>query len=97
MHLNPTGKTIIKVACYGDKNERDYPLEFNKKLASFNQRAFGNKYCIIEALNYYCNRKFEKTQIDYEVYEKKFKDRDWDIYSDEQIVFKNDIMHFCMY
>jgi len=92
-----TGNTITKVAYCGDKNERDYLENFNKKLASFNQRAFGNKYCIIEALNYYCNRKFEKIEMNSEIYERNFKDKDWDIYCDEQIVFEDDIMYFCMY
>ncbi len=92
-----TGNKITKVAYCRDENHRDYAYGYEKKLDSFTQRAFDNYYCIIEALNYYCDRKFEQTKMDAKIYEENFLGKDWDTYSDEQIVFKNDTMYFCNY
>ena len=76
---------------------RDFPYGYKKKLSSFTQRAFDNYYCIIEALNYYCNRKFEKTTMDEKIYTDNFLEKNWNTYSDEQIVFEGDTMYICTY
>ena len=94
---NKTGNKLTKVAYHRDDMHRDFPYGYEKKLSSFTQRAFDNYYCIIEALNYYCNRKFEKTAMEQEIYEDNFKGKNWDAYSDEQIVFKDDTMYLCTY
>ena len=92
-----TGIIVNKVAYYRDANHRDFHYGWDKKLSSFGQRAFDNYYCIVEALNYYCNRKFERTSMDKEVYDKYFAGKDWNAYSDEQIVFEGNIMYICTY
>ena len=92
-----TGKSITKVAVQRDKNNRAFPYGYNKKLFSFTQRAFDNYRCIVEALNYYCNRKFQVVPMDMVIYETNFQGKNWDAYSDEQIVFENDIMYLCTY
>ena len=35
--------------------------------------------------------------MDKEVYDKYFAGKDWNAYSDEQIVFEGDIMYICTY
>ena len=92
-----TGNTVSKVAYYRDKNHRDYHYGWDKKLYSFGQRAFDNYYCIIEALNYYCDRDFERANMTKEIYNTNFAGKDWNAYSDEQIVFEGDIMYICTY
>ncbi len=92
-----SGNTVTKVAYYRDANHRDFHYGWDKKLSSFGQRAFDNYYCIIEALNYYCDRKFEKASMTAEIYEEYFEGKDWDAYSDEQIVFEGDTMYICTY
>ena len=92
-----TENKITKVAYYRDAKHRDYAYGYEKKLYSFTQRAFDNYYCIVEALNYYCDRKFESVKMDTKIYEENFLGKDWDTYSDEQIVFKNDTMYLCTY
>ena len=92
-----SGNTVTKVAYYRDENHKDFHYGWDKKLSSFGQRAFDNYYCIIEALNYYCDRKFEKAQMTKEVYNEYFAGRDWVAYSDEQIVFDGDTMYICTY
>lgn len=92
-----TGNTITKVAYHRDDMHRDFPYGYDKKLFSFTQRAFDNYFCIVEALNYYCNRKFETVSMNQEIYEENFKGKNWDAYADEQIVFENDTMYLCTY
>ena len=92
-----SGNTVTSVAYYRDANHRDYHLGWDKKLSSFGQRAFDNYYCIVEALNYFCERKFERVQMDAEIYNEYFAGKDWDAYSDEQIVFDGDTMYLCTY
>ena len=92
-----TGNTVSKVAYYRDKNHRDYHYGWDKKLYSFGQRAFDNYYCIIEALNYYCDRDFERANMTKEMYNTYFAGKDWNAYSDEQIVFEGDTMYICTY
>lgn len=94
---NETGNNVTKVAYHRDSMHRDFPYGYKKKLSSFTQRAFDNYYCIIEALNYYCNRKFEKTTMDEKIYTDNFFGKNWDTYSDEQIVFEGDTMYICTY
>lgn len=92
-----TGFKITKVGACKDIAPRSFPAGWDKKLFSFTQRAFDNFYCLIEALNYFCNRKFEKVEMNLEIYEDNFKGKNWDIYSNEQIVFDKDTMYICTY
>lgn len=92
-----TGNTVTKIAYHRDDRHRDFPYGYKKKLSSFTQRAFDNYYCIIEALNYHCNRKFERAEMKKEIYEENFIGKNWNAYSDEQIVFENDTMYICTY
>lgn len=92
-----TNNKITKVAYYRDKNHRDFHYGWDFKYSSFSQRAFDNYFCIIEALNYYCNRKFEKVPMKEAIYNEYFANKDWDAYSPEQIVFKDDTMYICTY
>ena len=92
-----TGNTVTKVGYYRDARHRDFCYGWNKKYSSFAQRAFDNYYCIIEALNYYCDKEFEKVPMDSEVYYKYFMGKNWQAYSDEQIVFVEDTMYICTY
>ena len=92
-----TGNVVTKVGYYRDAKHRDYHYGWDKKYSSFGQRAFDNYYCIIEALNYYCDRDFERVKMDKEIYNKYFEGKDWQAYSDEQIVFVEDTMYICTY
>lgn len=92
-----TGNIVTKVGYYRDASHRDFHYGWNKKYSSFAQRAFDNYYCIIEALNYYCDKDFERVGMDAEIYNKYFKGKNWQAYSDEQIVFVDDTMYICTY
>ncbi len=92
-----TGNTVSKVAYWRDASHRDFHYGWDKKFSSFVQRAFDNYYCIVEALNYYCDRKFERTTMDGEIYKEYFEGKNWEAYSDEQLVFVGDTMYLCTY
>ena len=92
-----TGNIVTKVAYYRDASHRDYHYGWDKKYSSFAQRAFDNYFCIVEALNYYCDRKFEDVPMTQKVYDENFKGKNWNAYSDEQLVFIEDTMYICTY
>ena len=92
-----SGKEVTKVAYYRDARHKDFPYGYEKKFSSFSQRALDNYYCIIEALNYFCDRKFEKVDMDVDIYLDNFAGKDWNTYSDEQLVFQEDTLYLCTY
>lgn len=51
-----------------------------------------------EALNYYTNRKLKEEEMPKELYEMYFKDKNWDaLCVQEQIMFVNDTVIYCIY
>ncbi len=94
---NETGNTIENIAVCKDKYPRSFPNGWDKKFFSFTQRAFDNFFCIREALNYFCNRKFNIVSMDQTIYEENFKGKDWITFSNEQLVFEGNTMYMCTY
>lgn len=92
-----TGNIVQKIGYHRDLAHRDFHYGYQKKYSSFTQRAFDNYYCLIEALNYYCNRKFEKVEMTQEQYITNFYGKNWNSYSDEQLAFEGDTMYLCIY
>ncbi len=92
-----TGNKIKKVAYYEDSKTKSFPYGYKHNFSSFTQRAFENKYCINEALNYYCGRKFEQVDSSDKIYQDNFLGKNWDTYAEEQIVFDKDTIHICIY
>ena len=94
---NETGNTIENIAVCKDKYPRSFPNGWNKKFFSFTQRAFDNFFCIREALNYFCNRKFNIVSMNQNIYEENFEGKDWITFSNEQLVFEGNTMYMCTY
>ena len=92
-----TGNIVQKVKFHKAVNNKPFYHGFSKELSSFSARAFNNYYCILEALNYYCKRDFKRLLMTEDEYEKYFKDKEWDTYSDDQIVFEGDTMFLCTF
>ena len=92
-----TGNIVQKVKFHKAANHKPFYYGVNKELSSFSKRAFDNYFCILEALNYYCNRHYKGLCMTEDEFEKLFKDKEWDTYSDDQIVFENDTMFLCTY
>ena len=86
---------VKNIAFTYDKNIIwNYNLIFN---TSYTSRALMVWWCNIDALNYYTGRKLETVQMDEDIYNTYFKDKDWDKLDKEQFVFKGDTVFYCVY
>lgn len=60
-------------------------------------RGFSGDWTIDNIFNYYCpNHNFSK-EYNQKIYKTKFKSKNWDDFSEEQIIFENDTLYFCIY
>lgn len=48
-------------------------------------------------VNYWTNRNLTEIKMDEEIYKQYFKDKDWNEFSEEQIVFIDETMYYCIY
>lgn len=86
---------VKNIAFTYDKNITwNYNLFFD---TSYTSRALMVWWCNIDALNYYTGRKLETVQMDEDIYNTYFKDKDWDKLDKEQFVFKGDTVFYCVY
>lgn len=86
---------VKNIAFTYDKNITwNYNLIFN---TSYTSRALMVWWCNIDALNYYTGRKLETVQMDEDIYNTYFKDKDWDRLDKEQFVFKGNTVFYCVY
>lgn len=87
---------IKNIIYYSDKNvENSYPnlknyYQINQKVISMPGRG-------IQVLQYVSNRKYnELSQKDIEI-EKYFLEKDWDYFSKEQMIFRGNELHLCVF
>lgn len=86
---------ITKVAVTNDTNRSFYSSKQIKN--TFTERSTANYYCIKEVLEYYLQKPITIVKMDSETYNNNFKNKNWDTFSEEQIVFKDDVMYMCIY
>ena len=100
-----SGKTVTKFGWFYDKNPGCYSVGI-KQIGSLTERKFSCYWCINEAINFYCERDFEKlgraSNIIYENEELRLKImelqmQDFNEFSEKQVVFYEDIMLLCIY
>ena len=90
-----TGNKITKICIYNDQNvSYTYPYIWAKK--DTNITGFYPDWSIIKMINFYNNIELTQGEIDQEI-EESFKEKDWDNYSDEQIIFIGDTIHYCKF
>ena len=89
-----TGKEIKKIAYYHDVAEQKYE-EGIKQLGPLTERKFAVP--IVESLNYYCNKRLELVPFSVKVYYKYFVGKNYTKFSEEQLVFIDDILYMCVY
>ena len=81
--------------CYDSNPTRNY--EGLRKTSEPTCRGFCGDWIMDNVFNYYCpNHDFTK-EFNQEIYKTKFKEKNWDEFSKEQIVFENDTLYFCIY
>ena len=88
--------TVTKITyCYDNSVTWYYNHLSHKSL--FTHRALMIWWCNIDAINYYNNLNLEKVGMPKQIYDKYFKDKDWDEFSEEQFVFIDDTLYYCIY
>lgn len=81
--------------CYDSNSIGNY--EGIRKTYEPTCRAFYGDWIIDNVFNYYCpDHNFSK-KYNQKIYKTKFKSKDWDNFSEEQIIFENDTLYFCIY
>ncbi len=62
-----------------------------------NERVFRTKYCRIEIINYFMNRRIKQLECKNEKYEKEFKSIDYNCFDESELKFEGDTLHLCVY
>ena len=58
--------------------------------------AFTTSWSQLEAMNYYQGTSYEAAEVDSDI-EEYFASQDWNTLSVEQLIFKGDTLHICVY
>lgn len=95
---NETGNTISNIATVTD----DIPLYKNHYVDYYsfniNERAFINDWSDVSVICWVSGRIFNKVPMDEKIYDKYFKNKDWDYFSpEEQLYFQGDTLYWCKY
>lgn len=88
-------KQITQIVMCFDKNSQKYYDGFIHA-GPYTKRATGS-WATREALMYYMQRNFRFAPITYQECAMLFKEKDWDEFSEEQIILKDNILYFCVY
>ncbi len=90
-----TGIEITGISMYLDKSHSySYPLIF--ATGDINVNGFGPDWCDVEMINYYNNLNLERVENSEEVLE-MFKEKDFNNFSEMQVVFIGNIVHICKF
>lgn len=91
-----TGITVTKFSYVYDPDPQQYAPGI-RHLGSLTERKLACSWCISYAMNYYCDRKFEKVRMPIKIYTEKFTRKNYTEFSEEQVVFDNDTMYLYIY
>lgn len=92
-----SGNTIKKFSYKYDPNTTENTPGI-KNIGDLTKRAFVSSESIIEEINFYCNKNFDKnySMLD-DIYNKHFKNKDDNCFLEDQIVFEGDTMYMYVY
>ena len=88
-----TGKQITKIAFYEDKMP-NYTYSNIKATGDMNLKALYKDWSALRVIKYYTGRNLEQIEKNEET-QKEFKEKDWNYYNDEQLIFEDDVLHLC--
>lgn len=93
-----TGITITKFGYTFDANSQRYSAGI-KPIGVLSERKFWSKVGVKKAVDYYCERKFQ--YVNYKllenIYREKIKGKDYDEFSEEQLIFYKDTLILLVY
>ncbi len=87
---------IKKIAICHDKNPTFFYNIINN-YSSLCYRPLALEWSDDGSINYYTGRNLEEIDTTIEIYNQYFKDKDWDKLSEEQFVFIEDTVYYCIY
>lgn len=90
-----SGNKIDSIALYKDHNTLEYYQNLNAT-GDINIRAYCADWCIMPILKLYTNKQYKFVEQDMNLKE-KFKNTNWDCFDKEQVIFKNNVMHLCIF
>lgn len=90
-----TGIDVNKVAIYSDKN-KSWTYQGIITVKDMNTKAFASDWALLSLLRYYSGEDYIEIEKD-PLIEQNFSRRNWDYYSDQQLVIKDDVVHICNY
>ena len=90
-----SGTQVTKVAVCQDAHVPDSWVEFSSDRYS-RARSLNRTWSDIDSLNYYLKRKFKRADDNEEI-RKQFFERDWNAFSQDQLVFEGDTLYLCVY
>lgn len=91
-----TGIAVTKFSYVYDPDPQQYAPGIGH-LGSLTERKLACSWCISYAMDYYCDRKFEKVRMPIKIYTEKFTRKNYTEFSEEQVVFDGDTMYLYVY
>lgn len=91
-----TGNKVTKFSYVYDPDPQQYAPGI-KHIGSLTERKLACSWCISQAMNYYCDRKMEKVRMPIKVYIEKIERKDYNEFSEDQIIFDNDTMYLYVF
>lgn len=91
-----SGIKVTKFSYTYDKNPQQHATGI-KPLGSLTERKFACSWCILQAVEFYCERDFQLVRIPRDVYEEKIPKGDFTEFSEEQLIFDGDALYMMIY
>lgn len=86
----------IKKIVFGYDASPTYYYDGQIMLRSINGRGLATNFTVVPLIQYYSEKKYEMT-ISQEVINEKFSKKNWDAFSEDQLIFDKDTLYFCIY
>lgn len=94
-YTKQTGIEVTSIAFYEDKQINT--KIWNAQLNNICRTDYPNTYQYDRVIYGYSPYHLEEISCDEQIYQKYFKDKDWDSFSTEQLVFVHNTLHLCKY
>ncbi|MBQ9658200.1 MAG: glucosyltransferase domain-containing protein [Clostridia bacterium] len=91
-----TGHKVTKFSYLYDRDPQQFAVGI-KPIGSLTERKLACSWSVLQAMNFYCERKFQLVGIQREEYDEYFLNKDYSEFSEEQIVIKNDTIYMLIY
>ena len=91
-----SGNKVTKFGYAYDKLPQQYAVGI-KEIGSLTERKIACSWSILQAMNFYCERKFEKVRMPTRVYVENMISKDYNEFTEDQLVFEGDTLYLLVY